>query len=79
MLDFHEKNGAWPRMGSAEDAKEVLAIAEAISESRKDIDGAIWAQTFKEVRVMRSRVEGGGRQAWQLLNSTHPHLRHQRR
>ena len=48
VLDFQEKMGAWPRTGSAADAAEVLSIAEGISESRKDTEGAIWAQALVE-------------------------------
>jgi ubiquitin-activating enzyme E1 len=46
-LDFHEKNNRWPQLHNAEDASELLDIAKGISDSRKDIDGACWAQSIQ--------------------------------
>eukprot|EP01044_Picomonas_judraskeda_P000417 COSAG03_NODE_18_length_21685_cov_15.938988_23_plen_762_part_00 len=54
VLDFQEQTGAWPRDGNVEDARQVLSIAEEISAARKDIEGAIWAQTYTEPDYMTS-------------------------
>lgn len=47
-LDFQEANDRWPRLHCQADANEVVKIAEAISEHRKSIDGAIWTQSYDE-------------------------------
>ena len=44
VLDFQEKEGRWPRLHNEEDAEAVLKLAQAISEARKEIEGACWAQ-----------------------------------
>lgn len=46
VLDFQAETGAWPRTQNAEDAAAVVALAEKISDSRKETEGACWAQKF---------------------------------
>ena len=48
VLDFQEKEGRWPRMRSKDDADAMLKIATGISDARKEMDSAIWAQTYTE-------------------------------
>jgi len=46
-LDFHEKNNHWPRLHNSVDASKLVDIAKCISDSRKDTEGACWAQSIQ--------------------------------
>ncbi|KAK1745267.1 ubiquitin-activating enzyme E1 [Skeletonema marinoi] len=46
-LDFHEKNNRWPQLHNADDSSQMVEIAKSISDSRKDIEGACWAQSIQ--------------------------------
>jgi len=44
VLDFNQAEGRWPGVHNKEDAAVVVEIAKRISEERKDMEGACWAQ-----------------------------------
>ena len=46
-LDFHEKNNRWPQLHNADDAKKLVESTKCISNSRKDTEGACWAQSIQ--------------------------------
>lgn len=46
-LDFYDAEGRWPEIHSADDATKFLDFTKAISDSRKDKDGACWAQKIE--------------------------------
>eukprot|EP00985_Skeletonema_marinoi_P035356 scaffold46347_cov153-Skeletonema_marinoi.AAC.1 len=46
-LDFHEKNNRWPQLHNVDDSSQMVEIATSISDSRKDTEGACWAQSIQ--------------------------------
>jgi len=46
VLDFQEEHGRWPGLLNDKDADAVLEIAKSISDKRKDIEGACFAQAI---------------------------------
>lgn len=47
VLNFHEKEGHWPRLHHEDDAVLVVKLAEDISNERKSIDGSCWSQSIQ--------------------------------
>ena len=46
VLDFHEKNGHWPRLHEKNDASQLVELAKDISDNRKTVEGACWSQAI---------------------------------
>jgi len=44
VLNFQEKLGHWPRLHNADDASQLVKLAEEVSNERKSTEGACWAQ-----------------------------------
>ena len=44
VLNFQEKLGHWPRLHNADDASQLVKLVEELSNERKSIEGACWAQ-----------------------------------
>jgi len=46
-LNFHEKAGHWPRLHNADDASQLVKVAEEISKERKTVEGSCWGQNIQ--------------------------------
>ena len=47
VLNFYDKAGHWPRLHNADDASQLVKLAEEISNERKSVEGSCWGQSIQ--------------------------------